>query len=42
VFVEQGYRHEIITVGDESAVRLAVTNRAGIHIFDGDEPAPEA
>ena len=41
VFVEKGYRHEIITVSDESAVRLAVTNRAGIHIFDGEEPAPK-
>lgn len=41
VFVEKGYRHEIVTVSDESAVRLAVTNRAGVHIYDGDDPAPK-
>ncbi len=40
VFVPAGYRHEIRTVGDESAVRLAVTDPEAVHIYDGEQPAP--
>ena len=41
VFVPEGMRHHISTVGDETSLRLAVTNTEGVHIYtDDDEAAP--
>ena len=41
VFVEEGYLHEITTVGDRPSVRLAVTTPDRKHIYtEGDEGVP--
>ncbi len=41
VFVPEGMRHHISTVGDQTSVRLAVTNAEGVHIYtDDDDSAP--
>jgi len=41
VFVAEGYRHGITTVGDEPSVRLAVTTPDRKHIYtDGEEGVP--
>lgn len=42
VYVEAGLAHEIVTVGDESSIRLAVTNPDIIHYFldNPDHPRP--
>ena len=41
VFVPEGMRHHISTVGDETSLRLAVTNTVGTHNYtDDDEGAP--
>ena len=40
-FVPEGMRHRISTVGDETSLRLTVTNTEGGHIYtDDDEAAP--
>ena len=40
VFVEAGYSHEIVTVGSESSIRLAVTSPDVVHHFLDDPNAP--
>ena len=41
VFVPEGMRHHISTVGDQTSVRLAVTNAEGVHVYtDDDASAP--
>lgn len=41
MYVPQGLRHHIVCVGNESSLRLAITNAENLHVFtDDDEGAP--
>jgi quercetin dioxygenase-like cupin family protein len=41
IFVPRGLKHYILTQGDETSFRLAITDSEGLHVYqEGDEDAP--